>query len=312
MRRFAPLLVIILILVSACSQASPQATATVAPTGLITPYLTTTPTRAVPTATIKVTVPVTPSPTPTPVIYTLKGDETMIEIAYQFGIDWRDLQAANPDVDPHYMGPGLQLIIPITQKTPEAQPSPTPVAVNVKQTDCYPTGDGGAWCIVAIQNSQAMTIENLSAWIGLYSPSGQLLISQVAYAPLNILRPGSTMPLMAYFTPPLPDQYQVKGEMLSGIAVADGDPRYLDLEAEVNEVEISADGMQVEVKGEVPLPAEMATPTQLWVVVVAYDVSGNIVGMRRWKSGGELEFDITLYSLAGTIDHTEVLIEARS
>jgi LysM repeat protein len=310
-RRFAFLVVIVGTFLSGCGQATPQDTFTPPPTGLITPYQTSTPTKVIPTATIKVTMPVTPTLTPTPLIYTLKGDETMLEIAYQFGIDWRDLQAANPQVDPHYMGPGLQLIIPIAQKTPEVQPTPTPMAVKVKQTACYPTGDGGAWCIVTIQNNQKISIENLSAWIGLYNPGGKLMSSQVAYAPLNILQPGSIIPLMAYFNPPIPDQYQVQSEMLSGLAVADDESRYLDLKSKVNRVEISTDGLQAEVNGEVILPAEMAAPTRLWVLAVAYDSSGEIVGARKWKSDGEVNFEITVYSLVGAIDHVEVLVEAR-
>jgi LysM repeat protein len=311
MQKIALLLVILAIWLSGCSQVTQQATPTVKPTELITPYHTPTSTRAIPTATIKVTVPVTPLPTPTPLIYTLKGDETMLGIAYQFGIDWKDLQAANPDVDPHYMGPGLQLVIPVAQKTPEVQPTPTAVPANIEQTDCYPTGDGGAWCIVAIHNDQEVSIENLSAWIGLYSLGGELITSQVAYAPLNILRPGDSMPLMALFSAPLPNQYQVQSEVLSGLPVADEDPRYIDLQAKVNEVKISQDGSQAEVKGEVILPGSTTSTAQLWILVVAYDPSGNIVGVRKWKSGSETEFDVTVYSLAGAIEHAEVLIEAR-
>ena len=310
-KRIALFVVIVGMILGGCSQPTIKVTITVSPTGMITPYHTTTPTKTIPTATIKVTIPVTPSPTPTPFIYTLKGDETMLGIAYQFGIDWRDLQAANPQVDPHYMGPGLQLIIPIAQKTPEEQPTPTPVPVNIKQTSCYPTGEAGAWCIIAIQNTQKMSIENLSAWIGLYNGTGELITSQIAYAPLNILRPGNSMPLMVYIDPPIPDMYQVQSEVLSGQAIADEDPRYLDLNTKVNEVVIGSDGTQAEVRGEVVLPADMATPTQVWVLVVAYNGSGDIVGTRKWKSGGETRFDVTVYSLAGVIDRVEVLIEAR-
>ena len=155
-------------------------------------------------------------------------------------------------------------------------------------------------------------MENLSAWIGLYSTEGELIASKVAYAPLNILRPESTMPLMAYFTPSLPEKYQVQSELLSGLTVADDDTRYLDLATEVNTLEISQDRLQARVEGKVLLPGDTATLSQLWVLAVAYDTAGNIIGVRKWKSGGENKFDVMVYSLAGEIDHVEVLIEARS
>jgi LysM repeat protein len=310
-QRIAYLIVVMGMLLSSCSQATIQSTATIKPTELITPYHTVTPSQAMPTATIKITVPVTPSATPTPIIYTVRGDETMIEIAIQFGIDWKDLQAANPTVDPHYMGPGLQLVIPIVESTPEVLPTPTPVAIKFKPPRCYHTGEGGAWCILALRNDQQSSIENLSAWIGLYSPEGELIASQVVYAPLNILRSKSTMPLMAYFAPPLPEQYQAHSEVLNGLLVADDDTRYLDLTAKVNAVDISPDGLQAKVDGKIILPDETATISQLWVLAVAYDPAGNIIGVRKWKSNGETEFGITVYSLAGGIDHVEVLVEAR-
>jgi LysM repeat protein len=258
-----------------------------------------------------VTIQVTPSPTPTPFFYTVKGDDTMLSIAYQFGISWQELQAANPKVDPRAMGDGLQLIIPISGEIPEVLPTTTPIPVHVNQPTCYPTGDGGAWCVVSIMNELETSLENLSVWIGLYNSLGEVTASQQAYAPLNILLPESTMPLMAYFPPPLPDVYQVQSELLSGLAVAAGDTRYIDLKAKVGKVEISHDGSQVDVIGDVILTDDTPALSQLWVLAVAYDAEGDIVGARKWKSGGETQFEITVFSLGGMIDHVEVLLEAR-
>jgi hypothetical protein len=46
-------------------------------------------------------------------------------------------------------------------------------------------------------------------------------------------------------------------------------------------------------------------------LAVAYDSDGNIVGARKWKSAGEKEFEFTVFSVAGAIDHIEMLSEAR-
>jgi hypothetical protein len=59
------------------------------------------------------------------------------------------------------------------------------------------------------------------------------------------------------------------------------------------------------------LPGNSPTLSQLWVLAVAYDANGNIVGARKWKSAGEKEFEFTVFSVAGAIDHVEMLNEAR-
>ena len=235
----------------------------------------------------------------------------MLSIAYQFGISLDALQAANPKVDPHFMGEGLKLIIPISGGTAEDLPTPTPLPVHSELPKCYPSGDGGEWCIVALRNDLEASLENLSAGIGLYNLQGEIIASQVAYAPMNILRPGDTIPLMAYFAPPLPDEFQVQSEVLSGLSVAAGDTRYLDLQVKVGTVVINQDGSQAVLSGDIIIPDGTPDFSQLWALAVAYDSNGDIIGARKWKSGGEPHFDITVYSLAGKIDHVEVLNEAR-
>jgi hypothetical protein len=117
--------------------------------------------------------------------------------------------------------------------------------------------------------------------------------------------------LMAYFAPPLPDEFEARSEVISALEVAADDTRYLNLEVETGKVEINPDGEQAVVSGEVILPEDVPIPSQVWVLAVAYDGSGDIVGARKWKSAGETHFVITVYSLEGMINHVEVLTEVR-
>jgi LysM repeat protein len=315
MRRIAYIVFVLGFFLSSCTEATQGSSGPVVsspqPTGLLTLYHTVTPSPVHPTATIEVTIPITPTPSPTPFLYTVKGDDTMLSIAFKFGITLDELQAANPTVDPHYMGEGLQLVIPIKQSTPEVLETPTAVAVQVAEPLCYRTGDGGAWCIVAIKNELNISLENLSVWIGLFDDQGMNFNSQTAYSALNILRPGETMPLMAYFSPPLPDQFQARGKVITGLEVTPGDSRYIDAQVSIASTEISNDGKQAVVRGEVKLPQDAPQLSSLWVLAVAYDSATNIVGVRKWKSDGETTFEIPVYSLAGAIDHVETLVEAR-
>jgi LysM repeat protein len=312
MARHITLLIVGLGLIfTSCSKVTVEATQTTMPTGLLTPYHTQTPKPIKPTPTVVVIIPETPAPTPTPYLYKVKNDDTMLGIAYQFGISLQDLQAANPTVDPHFIGPGLELIIPIGGEIPEILPTPTAYPLQAEQPRCYAAGDGGAWCIVALHNDQETNLENLSVWIGLYDNQGENFTSQVAYAPLNLLRPGSQMPMMAYFTPPLPGEFTARSEVLSALEVEVGDPRYVDADIKINNVDIISESTQAFVSGEVLLPEDTPIPSQVWVLAVAYGANGDIVGARKWKSAGETQFELTVYSLGGMIDQVKVLTEVR-
>ncbi len=310
-RRIAYVIVSLGWFLSSCNQATVQATPTVIPTGLLTPYQTLTPTNILPTATIIVTIPVTPAPTPTPFLHIVTNDDTMLGLAIRYGVKLEDLEAANLGVDPNAMSVGMQLVIPIGGEIPEVIPTPTAMPVHAEQPRCYQTGDGGAWCIIALRNDMETSLENLSAWIGLYTRQGETITSQVAYAAMNILRPGITIPLMAYFALPLPDEYEARSEVLSALAVPAEDTRYLDVEVKTGTVEINPDGKQATISGDVLLPGDVPTPSQIWVLAVAYDTNDDIVGARKWKSEGETNFEITVYTLGGMIDRVEVLTEVR-
>lgn len=235
----------------------------------------------------------------------------MLGIAFQYGISLEDLIAANTSVDPRMMSVGLELVIPLAGEMPETIPTSTPVAVAWKQPVCYRTGDEGAWCILTIENNLDSSVENLSGFIGIYTSDGAIFTSQVAYAPLNLFQPGDSMPLMSYFSSPIPENFVVHGELVSGIVVAENDTRYLDHEVNISEVEISSDGRQAMVRGEVTLPNEASIPSQLWVLLVAYNGDGEIVGARKWESSGETRFEMNIFSLSGTIDHIDAISEAR-
>jgi LysM repeat protein len=310
-RRLSLAFIISVATLSSCSNMTPLVTPTVFPTGILTPYISQTPKPTIPTATILVDIPETPAPTPTPYLYTVKNDDTMLGIAYQFGISLQDLQAANPTVDPHFMGPGLQLVIPIGGEIQENIPTPTAYPADTIQPLCYPAGDGGVWCVATINNDQNTSLENLAVWIGLYNSRGENITSQVAYAPLNILQPGSTMPFMAYFPPPLPEEFMARSKLLSAIAVETGDQRYINAQVELTDVFINADRSQAVVSGEVLLPEDTSPPSQVWILAVAYDAQGDIIGERKWKSASETQFELTVYSLGGMIDQVKLLTEVR-
>ena len=86
MQKIASIFITLGLFLSGCTQVTVRATSTIAPTGLLTPYHTFTPSPQRQTATMQVTIPVAPAPTPTPYLYTVKDNDTMLGIAFQFGV----------------------------------------------------------------------------------------------------------------------------------------------------------------------------------------------------------------------------------
>jgi hypothetical protein len=76
-------------------------------------------------------------------------------------------------------------------------------------------------------------------------------------------------------------------------------------------------GRSADVRGEAFLDEGSASAREIWVVAVAYDRAGGLVGWRRWESTGPLQagssipFDLFLTSVAGGIDHIEIVLQAR-
>ena len=338
---------------AACESAAPTAlpSPSYSPPGALTPYWTPTPSRTPlppeqPAA--LATLPMTPAPSATPFTHMVAQGETMLGIALKYGIALEDLLAANPGVDPQFLSVGAQLVIPLGGQITEALPTATPLAAPWTGPVCYRSAEGGAWCFVLVENDQPGGLENLSAWVGLFDAQGQNAASQVAIPGLNLLPGGRALPLAAYFAPPLPEVFTAQAELLTALEVAEGDGRYLAAEVEELAVQIAPDGMQAMVNGQVWLAGP--APALVWVEAVAYDVGGQVVGVRKWEgsqpcmglfptvtptgsptvtptapgdaapTGSPLpmltpafctDFALTVYSLGEAIQRVDVLVEAR-
>jgi len=275
-------------------------------------YRTITPHSPTPTGTPVFAPPVTPAPTATPFTHVVAQGETMLGIALQYAVTLEELQAANLGVDPQFLSVGTGLIIPLEGEILQVVPTATPVETTWHPPICYRTGDDGAWCFLLVENNGSTTLENLSAWIGLYDPAGMVFASQIAVGPLNIIRPGQSMPLVVFFPPPIPAEFTVSGELLTALDLPLEDTRYLDWPIYIEYVEINNGvGISATLAGMIELPEDRTAPGQVWVVAVAYDQDGNVVGMRKWDSEGEQSFEMSVYSLGGAIERVEVLVEIR-
>jgi hypothetical protein len=309
MRLLLTCLVIPVILTACGSNAGLE---TITPAGP-QPYLT-----ASPSSTANLNPPLTQVflPTPTPVVYVVVQGDTLSGIAARNQISLEALIAANPGIQLSILSVGTKLIIPPGSTAP-GESTPTPVPLNMRQARCWPGTEGGLWCFTLVQNNTAETVENFSVWFTLLSTRGGETPSQVAFAPLDILSPGQSMPIATYFPPPVTTGVSPRVEVQTSIRLLPGDPRYLPVAVQNSLVSVDWSGRSAQVSGQIVMTTRSGTAKNLWLLAVAFDADGNVVGVRRWEApaaldaGGSLPFNFMVSSVGAGIDHVEFLTEAR-
>lgn len=320
---------ILVALLSACTPArqTPLQTGTQTLAEQLTPYLTRTATLAVepgqPGQPGKTIIPSPlPSPSATPRTYSIKQGDTLLGIALLYGVTVDAIQAANPQLNPNLMVVGSTLIVPAgaDAKAPaDSLPTATPLPVRLDGVHCAAGQDGGAWCFVVAHNPQKRGIESVSVVIRIADENGKSMQSQVAYSMLNLLPGKGTLPLAVYFPAPVPKTIQASAELLTALPVDVGNNRYLPARLDKVKTDILADGLSAKVSGVVTLDKGSATAHQVWVLLVAYDASRQVIGLRRWeiaadqvlKAGKQAPFAETVYSTGGKISRVTALVEAR-
>ena len=254
-------------------------------------------------------------PTPTIFTYTVVQGDTLGSIAQHHGVSLESLLAANPGISATALEIGTKLVIPASNQA-TVEPTVTPAPLPIQQAHCWPETTGGLWCFALLKNNYAETLENLSAHFALSDASGQELANQVAYGLLDILPPGTAMPLAAHFAGPVQADVSLHVQVLTAIRLLPGDRRYLPVRLENTLVSLDASGRTAQVSGRV-LSAGPDTANMLWVLATAYDGTGNVVGIRRWesiaalKADAPISFDFSVSSVGPAIARVEFLAEAR-
>lgn len=309
---------------SACSSDEPEFSATPSAflEGTLRPYPTNTATATpLPTDYVSPTPSPTITPTATQVFYDVQTGDDMFGIGYRFRVHPNAIMTANPDVNPRAMGEGTTLLIPITpapETTPtieaEFTPTPTPLYQVLGEPDCHKDAVGGLWCFVLVENNNDGALENITAVMRL--EGGEETREEIAVMPLNLLPEGQSLPLVAYFDPPLPEDFIMSATIDFILPVMPNDQRYLPVSITGETVTLSRNGMTARVTGELTLPDGQPISRYLWVNATARDEQGHVVAVRRWESmrqisgGGSIQFSIMLYSLGDAIEQVDLIAEA--
>ena len=311
---------LLFILLTACVP-KVASTPSAVPSAVLIPFTTATPS---PTADLTL-IAVPPTFTPTPRVHVVASGENLGFIAGRYGVTVAQIVAANPGINANILSIGQKINIPYplpgsnptTGGAVVGNPSPTPVVFSLGTVDCYHSLEGGAWCFVLVTNGQGNPIEDVSAEIQLFNSAGQPVASQVTYAMLDIIPPGGTLPIAAYFAAPVAFPVTAKADVRTGTLVPTGDTRYLAATIQSPSVAISTDGLSATVTAQVQMNDPAKGASSIWVAAVAYDSSGRVVGVRRWMSkaglpaGQSQPVSLIVYSSGAAIARVELAVEAR-
>lgn len=259
-------------------------------------------------------------PTATPLKHVVKKNETLLGIASQYGVSLDALITANPGVNPRFLSIGQSLVIPGADGAPITSlfPTPTPIPVRLSEVSCYRTPSDSLWCLVTAANPTDAPLEGLSALITLVSEDGQILVSAMAYAPIDLVSAGLPVVLAAFVPPPAPDYGRAEAFLDSAVPVGQGEGRYVNLELTSVEKKPGMDRKIWNVAGGVALaegsPAGML---RIAVLIMGLDSQNRVVGYSQremeadLQPGIEIPFEATVFTLGPEITSVEILTQGK-
>lgn len=306
------ILLVSLFAVTACTSPGVGQTANLTQ---LTPYLTSTtevkPTVAV-TAAPQPTV--TPAPTATPLVHVLALGETISSIALRYGLDMGTVLAANPGLNTRALTVGTEIIVPIGDTASQIGMVSEPLELDVGSPECIPTFEKGLWCFVQVKNSLEEASTMVVVSVSLEDPGGNQNRQINVPLLLHKIEPGQTIPVVAYFAPPIPAEVTTTTELISALPLSESRQSFLPAAIVNNKVDLA--GRTALVSGELEINGEPGESAVMRVAAMAYDASGRLVGARRMESevtlepGDAVDFSIQLFSFGGLIANVIIYAEA--
>jgi LysM repeat protein len=251
----------------------------------VRPPMTPTP---LPTEPPAVRIAVQPTVAPTPTLYTVEEDDTLIDIAFQFGITVEDIQLANPEVDPRVLQIGQVLVIPVTTPGVDGQRVPVepPPPLSLTNPTCYQTPTRSVMCLGLIENPLEQPVERVQVAVQILGNDGVALGERIATTEQMVVPPGGQAPYRVQFGGISETQIAgVVAELTGGNLLDVEQARYILLD--VQNPQVTASGQLFRFTGEVTNTTEsvLAAPR---AVLTLTDPGDNVYGYRVWDAPGEL------------------------
>ncbi len=260
----------------------------------------------------------TPTVTPTPVVYRVKGGDSLLGIAQQFGTTVQALQEANGIADPRTLQVGQQLVVPAKERPAAGTQTPTPAATplpfRVENVNFQRSVLGGLWVLGEIENSSGQTLEQASVAVTLLDASAKPLGRVEAQAYRDLIPPGGRAPFAGRFTE-APQFASFAIEPLTGIQGFVGN-YYTDLVVRDTRGEGERYAAYTVSGNLANTGPEDAVEVSLTVTL--YDALGRVVGVRRdlpahnvVPRGGETSFVVQVTPAGGPVTSFRVDAQGR-
>jgi hypothetical protein len=160
--------------------------------------------------------------------------------------------------------------------------------MQLKEPSCSPSLTGGLYCFALVENTQEFAVQNLTAQFTLTDPATGQQLQQVGSLPLMQLKSNASLPLFAYFPPPVFASPKVSLSLLTALPVSSDSTSILEVEIKDSQIQMAADGFSAIVQANLVLQNSGATANHFWVAAVAYDSLGNVVGVRQYEKDADL------------------------
>ena len=144
-----------------------------------------------------------PLPSPTPWNHAVRDGETLLGIALRYGITLEALLVTNPGINAQLIRIGQLVQLPVNAselRTPGGTDMPS-ANVAIDPPACYPTASGSTYCVASLHNNDTVPLTNIQVTFTALSAAGDTAESQAATVQVELLWPGDSAALHAWFAP---------------------------------------------------------------------------------------------------------------
>ncbi|MEM6528327.1 MAG: LysM domain-containing protein, partial [Chloroflexota bacterium] len=139
-----------------------------------------------------------PLPDPTPIRPIVREDDTLLEIAMNYGIALEDLLLVNPAVDPRSLQIGEELTIPAADVDTTAE-NPVEVLLPVSPATCYPTTTDSVLCMGYVSNDTPDPVEQVRVSVAIFGHNDSQIRTTTSVIQQSYIEPGGIAPYRALF-----------------------------------------------------------------------------------------------------------------
>ncbi len=291
-------IILLLLFIAACSDAAletgkPTSSPVITPTDIpiIDLKITIKPTATlVETNILALPIPTyTLDPTPTYLSYVIISGDTLVDIAARLGVSVTDIEAVNPGIKAELLSVGQEINLPpIEAKTPEAPPGDEldlGPGLEVLGLANYVATVGDLWVLGSVKNNSSVPLGSVKVDITISSRNGLILASQDVLTQPDIIFPGELSAFAAFFENHLSEDVFVKASIRN--QRLDIDPRFLSMDLNLEESNVSSEGMLITYHGSV-VNSGSESLGDIVVLAIFLDEMNEVIGFRLTEIGKTL------------------------